>query len=46
MAKINKTRGWYTFENGTRCWYAGLSGQEKREEVRKYGKIVKFEPTN
>lgn len=44
MANIN-TRGWYTFADGYRCWFAGMSGQEKKIEVRKHGKIVKFERT-
>lgn len=46
MAKKNTTQGWYTFKSGVTCWYNGLSGQEKKREERKYGKIVKFEPTN
>lgn len=44
MAKI-KSQGWYTFADGYRCWYHGLSAQEKRIEVYKHGKVVKFEPT-
>ena len=40
-----KTRGWYTFADGTKTWFAGLSAQEKKVEIRKHGKIVKFEPT-
>lgn len=45
MAK-NKTRGWYTFEDGYYVWFSGLSGTEKRIEIRQHGKIVKFVPTN
>ncbi len=45
MAK-NKTQGWYTFADGCRVWFFGLSGQEKRIEVAKHGKVVGFEPTN
>jgi hypothetical protein len=44
--KKNKTRGWYTFADGYRCWYYGLSGTEKMIEVRVHGKIIKFEPTD
>lgn len=39
---VNKTRGWYTFEDGTTIWFNGLSGREKKVEIRKHGKIVKF----
>lgn len=45
MAK-NRTQGWYTFADGYRYWYHGLSAQEKRWEVYKHGKVVKFEPTD
>lgn len=45
MAK-NKTRGWYTFEDGYTCWYYGLSASEKKIEILHHGKIVKFVPTN
>lgn len=45
MAK-NRTQGWYTFADGYRCWYYGLSAQEKKAEVFHHGKVVKFEPTN
>lgn len=45
MAK-NKTQGWYTFENGMVVWFAGLSVRERQYAVKKYGKILKFEPTN
>lgn len=40
-----KTQGWYTFEDGYVCWYHGLSAQEKRVEILKHGKIVRFIPT-
>lgn len=43
MAK-NTTRGWYTFEDGYYCWRNGMSGVEKRNEIRKHGKIVRFVP--
>lgn len=46
MAKKIKTQGWYTFEDGYTCWYHGMSGAEKRMEIYKHGKIVKFVPTN
>lgn len=39
------TQGIYHFEDGTWAWFYGLSAQEKRNEVRKHGKVVKFEPT-
>ncbi len=45
MAK-NKTRGWYIFEDGYTCWYHGLSASERKMEIRKHGKIIKFSPTN
>lgn len=41
-----KTRGWYTFADGYTVWFYGLSGNEKRAEIRKHGKIIKFEATN
>ncbi len=46
MAKKNNTQGWYTFEDGTEEWFNGLSAQEKAKEVRKHGKIIRFEPTD
>lgn len=45
MARI-KTQGWYTFADGYHCWFHGLSAQEKKIEILKHGKIVKFVPTN
>lgn len=45
MAK-NKTRGWYTFADGYYCWMSGMSASEKKIEILKHGKIVKFVPTN
>lgn len=39
------TRGWYTFADGTRAWFYGLSKSEKAREVMKHGQIVKFEKT-
>lgn len=44
MAKI-KTQGWYTFADGYRCWYHGLSATERKWEERQHGKVIKFEPT-
>lgn len=41
-----KTQGWYTFADGYRCWFHGLSAQEKKTEIRKHGKIIRFELTN
>jgi len=43
MAK-NNTRGWYVFADGYEVWFNGLSGMEKRNEVRKHGKIISFIP--
>lgn len=41
-----KTRGWYTFSDGSQAWFNGLSAREKANEIRKHGQIVKFVPTN
>lgn len=43
MAK-NKTRGWYTYEDGFEHWVNGLSAVEKRNLIRIHGKIVRFIP--
>lgn len=40
-----KTRGWYTFSDGSQAWFNGLSAREKANEIRKHGQIVKFVPT-
>ena len=45
MAK-NKTRGWSVFEDGYTCWVSGMSAQERKIEILKHGKIIKFSPTN
>ena len=45
MAKKN-TRGFYLFEDGYYCWVNGMSGDEKRREIRIHGKIIRFTPTN
>ena len=39
---MSKTRGWYTFEDGHKIWFRGLSAQEKKREIIKHGRIVKF----
>lgn len=44
MAKTN-TQGWYTFADGYYAWFSGLSGTERTIEIRKHGKIIKFQPT-
>jgi hypothetical protein len=44
MARVN-TQGWYTFADGYRAWFHGLSAQEKKIEIYKHGKIITFEPT-
>lgn len=47
VKKMKKTtQGWYTFADGYRVWFYGLSAQEKKVEVFHHGKVVKFEPTN
>lgn len=38
-----KNSGWYTFEDGYKAWFNGLSAQEKKVEIRKHGKIVRIE---
>ena len=45
MAK-SKREGWYYFEDGTAQWVRGFSAQERAREIRKHGKIIRFEPTN
>ena len=42
IKKTDKTRGWYTFADGYEMWVFGLSATEKRNEIRKHGKIVRF----
>ncbi len=42
--KQNKTRGYYTYEDGYTHWTNGMSGAEKRNMVRLHGKIVRFVP--
>ena len=43
--KKNNTTGWYTFSDGYTVWFHGLSAQEKRNEIRKHGQIIKFNKT-
>lgn len=43
---MSKTRGWYLFEDGYEAWYNGMSASEKKREIFKHGKIVRFTPTN
>ena len=43
MAK--NTQGFYTFADGYKAWFAGLSGSEKKMEIIKHGKIIPFIPT-
>ena len=45
MAKTY-TQGWYTFADGREIWFNGLSTNERKWEIYKHGKIVKFVPTN
>ena len=42
--KAPKTQGTYTFEDGYTVWFYGLSAAEKKNEIRKHGKIVRFIP--
>lgn len=42
--KTPKTQGTYTFADGYTVWFYGLSAQEKRNEERKHGKVVRFVP--
>lgn len=44
MARI-KNQGWYTYADGYRCWYRGLTATRRKCEERQHGKVVKFEPT-
>ena len=45
MARTN-TRGWYIFADGYRAWFSGLTGLEKKVEVRKHGAIIRFTHTS
>ena len=45
MARKSRTRGWYTFADGYYAWFHGLSADEKKLEIMRHGKIVRFEPT-
>lgn len=44
--KTCKTRGWYTFADGTYVWFNGLSAAERKTQIRLHGAIVDFEHTN
>ena len=46
IKKHDKTRGWYTYEDGFGHWVLGMSAAEKRNEIRKHGKIVRFVNTD
>ena len=46
MRAKNKTRGYYTFEDGYFVWVNGLSGLEKKNLIRQHGRIVSFEPSD
>ena len=43
--KNSKTEGWYTFADGYRCWFLGLSVAERKVQEKYHGKLVKFERT-
>ena len=38
------SQGWYTFSDGYRAWFYGLSAQELKVEARKHGRLVEFIP--
>lgn len=39
----NYLKGWhYVFADGTSGWVLGWSAAEKRNEIRKHGKLVKW----
>lgn len=38
-----KNSGWYVFEDGYTCWYAGISKNELAWEIAKHGKLVRIE---
>lgn len=40
MAK--KSMGWYTFQDGYKCWAHGFSAQELKIEIAKHGAIIEF----
>ena len=42
--KTPNTQGTYIFADGYTAWFYGLSATEKKIEIRKHGKIVKFIP--
>ena len=42
---MRNTQGWYTFADGYKAWFHGLSANERKIEVLKHGAIVRFEPT-
>ena len=44
--KIPASRGYYTYEDGYTHWVNGMSATEKKWEIMKHGKIVKFVHTN
>ncbi len=44
--KIPASRGYYTYEDGYTHWVTGMSATEKKWEIMKHGKIVKFVHTN
>lgn len=44
--KVPTGQGYYTYEDGYEHWVYGMSAIEKRNEIRKHGKIVKYIPTH
>lgn len=44
--KASKTQGYYTFEDGYKVWLNGMSAQERKVQIYKHGKIIRFEQTN
>ena len=45
MNNYYKTCGWFTFEDGYRCWCNGYSKSELAIEILHHGKVVHFEKT-
>ena len=43
--KVPAGQGIYTYEDGFQHWVLGMSASERRIEVRKHGKVVKYIPT-
>lgn len=44
MARVKYKSGWYTFADGYSCCCNGYSAQEMRQEVRKHGRLISYQP--